>query len=196
MVTNERQRQYASQSRKIKAKSKGGEKDHSDHDSELLDDSQPSQPNGHIRFRPIPRASASASPVPEIDPKLNQYHYVVEEPPIPEDGDISAKSHSTNGFPSMSLDSIKYSINIMKDGERIKPRFELTPNSCPEFPSLVQHIRSVMDDGRPALSIQVLGPSGLVDIRDQATWVAAIQAIMQTQWMDGEVKCVVEMDEI
>lgn len=205
MVTNERQRLYASQSRKgrSQAKSKEETKDQSDQESELADrTSQPPQTNGHGRSRRKSRQLLSQSPIPEIDPKLNQYHYVVEEPLPSGDEQGSVKSHTTGGFttlfpvrPPSDSDEVRYLVNIIKDGQRIKPRFTLNPRTCPGFPSLVQHVQSIMDDGRPTRSIQLLGPSGLVDVSDQTTWVAAIESIKQTEWMDGEVKCAVQMVE-
>jgi len=199
MVTNERQRQYALKSRKGQGKSKKGNMGEKGHSGRDIDDAtEPTQSNGRSRSRRGSRTNATPSPSPEIDPNLNQYHYVIQEQLPPEDGHVS---QSNNDYPilfptrSPDADQVKYIINIVKDDERIKPRFLLTPNTCPGFPSLVQHIQSIMDDGRGTRSIQILGPNGLVEVSDQSSWVATIESIKKIEWMDGEVKVVVLMEE-
>jgi hypothetical protein len=197
MVTNERQRLYALESRKTRneAKANGKVKDQPEEDFEHPSVVIP-QPNGRHKSRP---STASPSPFPEVDPKLQQYHYEVEER-LPSEGRYSTKSPIMNCFGSVfsrkspDTSEVRYFVNILKDGERLKPRFTLTPTTCPRFSSLVQHIQSVMDDGRGTKSIQVLGPNGLVDVTDQYAWMEALESIKKTEWMDGEVKCVVVME--
>src|SRR4051812_24924250 len=118
MVTNERQRQYASESRKnrSKTKSKGG------NDSETLTDDA-SQPNGNQISGDRSRRPVSSSPFPDIDPKLNQYHYEVEEPQPSEDGQDSTRLQGPNRFTSAfpikppDASEVKYIVNILKDGQ-------------------------------------------------------------------------------
>lgn len=201
-MTNERQRLYALESRKSRMEAKANEESRVQPD---LDSEHPSDDTSRSKKPPRPSKSResqslqnSTSPFLDVDPKLRQYHYDVQER-SPSEGQYSAKPTGTNGFSSAfpikapDASNVKYLINIMKDGHRIKPRFALTPITCPGFPSLVQHIQSVMDDGRGTSSIQVLGPNGLIDVNDQPTWIAAIDSIKQTEWMDAEVRCVVTM---
>lgn len=196
-MTNERQRLYALESRKTRneAKANGEIKGQAEEDFEHPSVVVP-QSNGRHKSRP---SRASPSPYPEVDPKLQQYHYEVEER-LPPEGRYSTNSPIIYGFSSAFLrkspdtSEVRYFINILKDGERLKPRFTLTPTTCPRFSSLVQHIQSVMDDGRGTKSIQVLGPNGLVDVTDQYAWMEALESIKKTEWMDGEVKCVVVME--
>jgi hypothetical protein len=50
------------------------------------------------------------------------------------------------------------------------------------------------DEGRKVSSVKILGPSGLVDVSDEDTWREAIETVKQTEWMDGEAKCVVHVE--
>lgn len=145
----------------------------------------------------------SPSPIPEIDTKLtNQYHYAVEDLQQSEDRRASVGSRSSNGFgsafPSTAPDGddLKYHVSMMREGYRVRPRFTLSPDTCSGFVSLVQHIQSTTDTGQAIRSIQIHGPHGLVDVVDQTSWMEAIELIKQIEWMDGEVKCVVQMEDI
>lgn len=140
------------------------------------------------------RMAKHASSFPELDPNLSQYPYEGESSNVQIPGRSSA-SGFTSVFPINPPDEIKYIINIIKDGHRIKPKFNLTPNTCPGFSSLVQHIQNIMDDGKGTRSIQILSPNGMVDIVDQSTWDSAIESIKGIEWLDGEIKCVVEMED-
>ena len=195
MVTNERQRLYALESRKNRNEAKANEKLKDKEDLEHPSGMVP-PPNERSRSR---HSTASPSAFRDVDPKLQQYHYQVEER-LASEGECSSKSPVPikfgPAFPRASPDSneVRYFVNILKDGKRLKPRFTLTPVTCPRFSSLVQHIQSVMDDGRGTKSIQVLVPDGLVDITDQSSWMEALEMIKKAQWMDEEVKCVVVME--
>jgi len=85
----------------------------------------------------------------------------------------------------------------MQDGRRLKPKFTLNPSSCPGFASLIQHILAFLDSsGSQRLSsVKVLGPNGLSDVGDEDSWRGAIASIKEHEWMDGEVKCVVEIEK-
>lgn len=185
MVTNERQRLYANESRKNRIQSKK--------DGETSGFNKDGTPNRNTRSASQSLLSPS-SPRSEIDPKLSQYPYNPDEIPT---GKLQGTNGFTSAFPikSPATIEVKYLINIIKDGSRIKPRFSLTPKTCPGFASLVQHIQSIMDDGRGTRSIRILGPNGMVDIHNQSDWSAAIESIKLVEWMDGEVKCAVEMEE-
>jgi len=61
---------------------------------------------------------------------------------------------------------------------------------------LVQHIHNMMDglsqEQQPS-SIKVLGPTGLVNVNGEDSWRGAIASVLQTEWMDGEVKFVIQV---
>jgi len=195
MVTNERQRRYAIESRKKKVEA-AAEKDANGQPANGLGRARTATPQPSVRAQlQLP----SASPFLEMDPKLNEYNYDDESPSPSRDGRSISRPPTaisiTSLFPVQppGTNGVKYLINIMENGHRIKPRFTLTPVTCPGFSSLIQHIHSVMEDGRDTRSVKVLGPTGLSDVSGEQDWKEAIEAIKQTEWMDLEVKCVVEM---
>ncbi|RDL40539.1 uncharacterized protein BP5553_00518 [Venustampulla echinocandica] len=183
MVTNERQRQYAISTRKSKRK------------SPAKIPSENPQSNGQ------PTRSCSPSPYSDIDPKLNQYHYNPDARFSTDATQAQASSQNSvepEGLPS-STDkeaSITYQINILKDNRRIKPKVTLTPATCPGFPSFVQHIYNLLDDGKLIPNtIKALGPDGQVDVEDEESWVELVDLVKGQEWMDGQVKIIVELDD-
>jgi hypothetical protein len=173
MVTNERQRLYAIESRKgnLQATTKKRRNQGSPTPTE---EGTPRR-NGEQRF-----SAPSPSPYPAIDPKLDQYQYNV--------GDGSNIDMADGG--------LKYKVNIMREHRRIKPPVTLTPASCSGFFNLVHQVYNIIDDHSLDTSIiKVLGPAGLVVVGDEPGWTEAIKAVTDTEWMDGEVKVVVDVKE-
>ena len=194
MVTNERQRQYAIETRKGNTQTKGGTK-------RQLGSETPK------RATPQPTSKehqSQPSPYRELDPKLNQYHYNLESAFPTENGQAANAVQTTIGmvpdphlFAGASDDGeVKYQVNILQNGRRIKPMVTLTPASCPGFPSLIQYIHSLIDDEahRPG-SIKVLLPNGLIDVGSEESWMEAVETVKENVWMDGVVKCVVQVEE-
>jgi hypothetical protein len=135
-----------------------------------------------------------------IDPRLNQYHYNIASP-LSQEQLQDVATPPVTGMKSIftkkavEAEGVKYHVSIMHEGRRIVPKFTLTPNTCSGFSSLVQHIHSITDDdGRTISSIQALVPSGLMDVTDEGTWSEAIETVKQHEWMDGEVKCIVQVE--
>jgi hypothetical protein len=194
VVSNERQRRYAIEARKEKALERGTKTRVRQREQEAgnSSDNTPQPPIQHTH----------SPTVDEMDPRLNHYHYTVDSTnylagrdatPTPQNGRIREGQ-----LPSVESDDggIKYQVNLMKNVHRIKPKFTLTPTSCPGFASLVQYIQSIMDDGDHTLkSVKVLGPGGLVDVINEETWMGVIGSIKDCEWMDGDVKCVAQVEE-
>ena len=75
------------------------------------------------------------------------------------------------------------------------PRFTLTPNTCPTFSGLIQHINSVLDDDGLKVGVtKVMGPGGLLEVNDESSWAEAVEIVKQTEWLDEEVRCIVDVD--
>ncbi|CAL3965136.1 unnamed protein product [Diplocarpon coronariae] len=131
-----------------------------------------------------------------MDPKLDEYYYSIEP-----------RSHTNENLDPLAIDApfvvetptpcddmndVKFHVNIVQCGRRLQPQVTLTSSSCPGFFSLVQHIHSLMDTGTKYLSsIEILGPSGMLNVKDEESWRDAIASVQQIEWMDGEMKCVV-----
>jgi hypothetical protein len=194
MVTNERQRQYALETREEKRRTgeKTGGKRQRDQTSATPTESTPQRKRG-------PRG-ISPSPYDDVDPNLDEYHYNVEEK-YPSAGGDGISNQQTgdalgNQFSIRETDEsgIKYHINVLQDGRRIKPKLTLTPTSCPGFSSLVQYIHTLLDDvGQKPSSVKVLSPDGLVEVNGEESWDEAVASVKDNEWMDGDVKCVVEV---
>lgn len=183
MVSNERQRQYAIVARKKHSRGKKGTvygQEAAQHDDEV---------DGGCEIR-------SSSPFPEIDPKLNQYHY---------DLDASfSDGHSKNQEVTVTSERVevdadmKYLVNILQSGRRIKPKAVLTPSSCPGFPSLMAYIHGLVhglvDGARTPSSVKVLGPNGLLTVGNDDAWNEVVASVQGCEWMDRELKCIIELD--
>jgi hypothetical protein len=198
MVTNERQRQYALETRqeKRKAGEKIGSKRKRNHNS-----GTPSE--GTLQRKRGSRGTSPSSYV-AVDPNLDEYHYNVEGTYAPEGEDGTSKLQTgqagVNEFSIGEPDEsgIRFHLNILQNGQRIKPKLTLTPSSCPGFASLVQYIHTLLDDiGQKPGSVKVLTPDGLVEVNSEESWEEAVSSIKGNDWMEGEVKCVVAlMDEL
>lgn len=202
MVTNERQRIYASESRKgnpqATTKRIPGAKKIQSQGSSTLTEGTP-RPNGEQRL-----SAPSPSPYPSvIDPKLNQYHYNVGELSNAQQSSLSQTQTNNvvlaDGGLSTGADdgNTKYLINIMRERRRIKPEITLVPTSCPDFISLVKHIDTIIEDENLKFtSIKVLGPGVWIDVGNEDTWESAIAVVGENEFMDGVVKCIVEVEEV
>jgi len=201
MVTNERQRQYAIESRKsTNQTSETGTKRNSS--NKRQHDQISSTPS---RDSSLPLNQSQTRPLlqyPEIDPKLDQYHYNID-PAFAEDGQGPPKRQKAddttlNGDQTFTgatdITVLQYQINILTNGRRVRPKLTLTPSTCPGFPSLVQHIQSELGDDTMQLNeIQLLGPQGLIVVDHNDAWAEAVNGIKDTEWMDGDVKVIVEV---
>jgi hypothetical protein len=192
MVTNERQRLYALETRQEKRKA--GEKINKKRKRDQNATSESEETPGRKRGR----RGNSPSPYDDVDPKLDEYHYHVEET-YPEEGDDDMSKSRTgqvmgNEFSIEQPDesNLRYHLSILQNGQRIKPRLTLSPSSCPGFASLVQYIHTLLDDtGQKPSSVSILTPNGLVEVNSEESWEEAVTSIMGNDWMDGEVRCVV-----
>jgi len=195
MVTNERQRQYAVETRK----------------STSTTTSTGKATNRKARGAPdTPSITKEASArYPDIDPKLDQYHYNIDpsfnpataadDPSAPHQDrapfhtDISASQEPFPTSPA-SENHIKYHVNILHNSLRIQPKLLLSPSSCPGFSSLVQHVRGALsDDSANFICVQVLAPDGLRDAGNDEAWLNAVKSVADCEWMDGEVRVLVEV---
>ena len=201
MVTNERQRLYACEARAAKIqqkKNQGLQNDFSQGSPTPTDGGCPGT-NGDRRSHE-PSHEPSQDPVQPIDPKLGQDPYNVDAFAVSQDP--STTQNDTNNV-GLAEDEIKAGaedgkprciINIMQDRRRLKPAATLA--TCPDFSSLVEHTKSMIsDDHLKFSSIGVLGPGIWLDVGNEDEWKHAITVVMENEFMDGVVKCVVQVEE-
>lgn len=202
MVTNERQRRYA----RVTRASQKGNSPSAKGGHRSVQDVQPAIPSGEEAPTLSGDRDASVQ-YPEIDPKLDQYHYSFEpsfasrSPKSPtlasrhQNPTINSSEQEAYRAPSLIPEiSISYHLNILQNGIRIRPKTTLSPTNCPGLSSLIQHIRSALSDDSMSINrIDVLDMNGLREIGDEDGWAEATRAVAETEWMDGEVKVVVEV---
>ncbi|KAH8815610.1 hypothetical protein F5884DRAFT_772917 [Xylogone sp. PMI_703] len=204
MVTNERQRLYAIEQRR----------------SGSPGTAQQATRKGVAATNPIPARATSTSVTEAADmasphnsehaaeqasslsptAQLDNYHYNIDStftaangqneevqpaPVIGEDTDAKSEDITTT-----------YHVNILQFGARIKPRLTLNNKNCPGFPSLVQYIHNIYgDEGIRPVKISILGPQGQLSISDDDSFNQAVRSVMENEWMDGEVKILVDVEK-
>ncbi len=94
-----------------------------------------------------------------------------------------------------AVGSIRYHVNYLINNRRIK-KLLLTPTTCPGFLGLLRHVhRQLCEGGQNLLGIRVLGPEGLREVGDDKTWDEVVASIKKNEWMDGDVKCMVDLEQ-
>jgi len=174
MVTNERQRRYASEVRVKKQEQKRREA---------------ARQNGEIINSP----GKTPPPDTDVDPKLDEYHYNVA-PHLP--AELVEDQPDIPMVPDSEEEAVKYHVNVIQNDRRIKPKLTLTPNTCTGYSSLVQHIDHLLEDGnQKRKSIKVLGPYGQVEIDNEDAWRETVEVVQEKEWMDGDIKVIVLVEE-
>ncbi|KAI9874684.1 MAG: hypothetical protein M1830_009414 [Pleopsidium flavum] len=87
-------------------------------------------------------------------------------------------------------------INMLTDGKRCVPRFDVTADHVPDLQTLHDRITE-HHTGRQFsnLRIRVLLSDGLQPVRSDNQWILALLSTQSVDWMDGELKVIVESDE-
>ena len=172
MVTNERQRIYAAETRKPRAGTEGEEQGQFPQ-RDQFDESGFMEPGSpHENGVDVSTPEAIQAQVPDIPP------------PRP-----------------AQVGSITLLINLMtSDGStsrRMIPRFSLTPDAAPNLESLRLQIktRTKVTTARKLdqASVKVWLADGLVQIKDDGQWMVALLSAGTMEWMDGEVRVLVEV---
>jgi hypothetical protein len=173
MVTNERQRVYAAQSRKPRTEQDGYE--------------QGQMPQG----QPIDESSLMDAATPEENGV---------EPSAPEQVNTQmAQARSLPQIPTGS--SVVLLINLMAlEGStfrRIIPRFSVVPETAANLSSLRREVKKRAKGTNAkkidSATIKVWMSDGLVQVKDDGEWMVALLSAGTVEWMDGEVRVLVEL---
>jgi len=178
MVTNENQRLYAEEQRKARAPYTSGGGKREPNPEEILE-----KLKGHIYK---PKKSKSTNGVSESEKSLSPS--LAGTKPENCADDISPKSK-----PPSEWDGMHFFINITKDGRRAMPRVEFAVDNGEGFTHLSQHVDIIIDDDKTH-KVKIFGPTGLVDITDEASWRSILAEIKAADWMDGDVRICVDLD--
>lgn len=99
------------------------------------------------------------------------------------------------GSVSSPREPVKLQISILREGKRFLPRFD-TPDECPDLQTLYQIIMEHYSGCYLSnLRIQVLLSDGLQPVASDDEWMLALRSIQSTDWMDGDMKVIVEFEE-
>ena len=175
MVTNERQRQYAVESRK--GPNSGKEK------RTVPNPGMPLTAQTNLLRR-------NGDPVALNNSRLKQDSQ--HSPVVIDEEELSARSLDDATYCN---DSIKLQFNILRDGHRVRQRYDALAEECPDrheiYAQLLQDggIITSLEDVR----VSVLLPQGLVAVDSDSDWLQALSAVRRTAWMDGEVKVLIEL---
>lgn len=172
MVTNERQRVYAAETRKPRAGAEGKEQGQ------------------------FPRRD-----------EFDESGFMAPGTPQENGVDVSTPEAVQAHVPSMppsrlaQVGSITLLINLMiSDGStrrRMIPRFSLNPDAAPNLESLRLQIKTRTKATTvrkiDQASVKVWLADGLLQIKDDGQWMVALLSAGTMEWMDGEVRVLVEV---
>jgi hypothetical protein len=89
--------------------------------------------------------------------------------------------------------SVILQVSLLQDGARIMPRRDIQAHNTPYLHSLVQDVVTwVGPVSLGSAKVKVLSPEGLVTVEDDASWQRMLRLARVTEWMDKEMKVVVE----
>jgi hypothetical protein len=128
--------------------------------------------------------------------------------PLPE----STPANTTT--PSHCQGQTSLRINILHNGKRILPRFDLPAAQCPNIDTVKQAIlrrypgqipglptfQGAAPESREAAvvdgwKVKVWLSDGLLPVQNQKDWTIAVLSADAVDWMDGELKVLVEVDQ-
>ena len=169
MVTNERQRQYAVETRRGAGAGRAKR--------QRADSGLPSPEQNTIEKRVRDQSGIG-------DLRTDKVGY----PPGEKD---QARSFSgTTPYNS----HLRLRINIFEGQQRVRPCFEVSAEDCPDleavYTNILQHYGNAILE---RVTVSVLLPQGLTSVGSDEDWARALSEVRATVWMDGETKVVVEL---
>ncbi|PYH72304.1 uncharacterized protein BO88DRAFT_423131 [Aspergillus vadensis CBS 113365] len=158
--------------------------------SRIIRDSLATQHNVH-------QSPHSQAPVPQPQPFPPPNF-----PPLP-----SAVSGNVGSSPSPPT-NVSLRINILQDGKRAHPRFDIPGSQCTDLETLKQLISRKFAGQLPGLSsetnmdwvsqlnwkFKVWLPDGLAPVQNDNEWAMALVSASNVDWMDGDLRVLVELD--
>jgi len=98
--------------------------------------------------------------------------------------------------PCLPAGPVKLQINMLTAGKRCHPRFDVNADECLDFQTLHQKITEHYSGCHLSkLRIQVLLSDGLQSVGGDSEWMLALLSVQSFDWMDGELKVIVESEE-
>lgn len=137
-------------------------------------------------------------------PQTNTDHQYHSHPPFPTTQSTTPNTTNTHQHQTYLR------INILQQGKRLLPKFDIPATQCPNADTVRQFVLrrypglSGLSDNDPntqqardaaaAWKLKVWLPDGLVTVQSEKDWAIALLSADTVDWMDGEVKVLVEVD--
>jgi len=85
-------------------------------------------------------------------------------------------------------------LNILNRGKRLLPRVKVPADQYSDLAKTLQKVENYCGNaGVASARVMVLLPDGLVEIKDDAGWKAALERVEALEWMDAELKVLVNL---
>ena len=92
------------------------------------------------------------------------------------------------------LEALVLHLYFLRNGKRFLPRLDLPADQYRDLSLILQRVAGHHSGvASETLKVMVLVPEGLKEIKEDADWKAAIEVSRSLDWMDGEVKVLVEV---
>lgn len=123
---------------------------------------------------------------------------------------VSTQASSHEGSTTTAHHQTYLRVNVLQQGKRLVPRFDIPAGQCPNIDTAKQMILrrypalSEIGDGNSTSQqardsaatwkFKAWLPDGLVPVQNEKDWTIALLSADTVDWMDGEVKVLVEID--
>jgi hypothetical protein len=196
MVTNERQRIYAAASRK-----QGSAKEASDGQSPTVIE-EPVVSDHHN----VPETSYPEQEIEDQSLMPAQHQGTESAHPVPAQQEVITSAPPVSPPTTSFKQSVVLYVNVVSNAagtlRRLTPRFSLTPEAAPNLAALLSEVdkRYPLSSRNGSMSgvenrpgIKVWLPDGLVTVRDDGEWMVALLSAGFVDWMDAEIRVLVEV---
>lgn len=162
-----------------------------------------------IRENLAARDSGHAAPHEQVPVSADQQFHS-QQPFTPLQGPHTAATSITSTSHINTQNPVSLRVNILQHGKRILHRLDLPANEYPDVETVKQTILRRYPDQIPGISqhqysdslvavtsqwkIQVWLPDGLVQVQNQKDWTYALLSADTVDWMDGDLKVLVEIE--
>ncbi|KUJ20922.1 uncharacterized protein LY89DRAFT_778568 [Mollisia scopiformis] len=191
VISNQRQKQYGKAQRQKKVTAA----------TQVSGDEVPSKSaksTPQLGYQHAGTTTASNAPI-DLDPALSNEVSPASQPEEDSvESTVNNTHHSTPPTTEPSTDTrLKLHLNLLHGKDHHKPKILLVADVLPTYEELVEHVHQSLNNGlHKPFKMMILGPNGLVAVRDDYAFQRIVQEISKLPWMDGDVKCLMQMADI
>jgi hypothetical protein len=183
IITNERQRRYADQSRR-------GQKKVKDNSPSVDLPSDAHSNREATKTRELTSNPTSLLPgIYENPTTSSPLNNQIQE----SSGESTPHQNDTTLIPSPE---IQFQIHVMFDGSHIQPKHIVSLSADSSFMVLYMLVTDLLRNTMMELHrIRALGPGGLIELSNEEQYDSFNKEVKANEWMDGEVKVLVEVQK-